>query len=217
MTGLDFLSNLQMDCAYRLLELTPEMVEQLKQHKLTFKAPAFSSDLVLCTESKTYKVRQVNQTNTLLLTDNSQQNSLTAFGSVESIFQLEDTDPILDLDGVPRYAGGVLSESAKTESLVELRSRCAMSDTQFDREWRANCGAQINNVACIIDSNTIHSTLSDILISSVAARLDLNGLKTAEVYNEMDTNDDVPIEIVDSVLKRFSETEERKLAARYID
>lgn len=55
---------------YRLLRLTPDLEEALNDGTLVFKSSTISREPILvgCTANKTYQLRQMNQSNTLLLT-----------------------------------------------------------------------------------------------------------------------------------------------------
>ena len=210
-------SKLQPRNSYRLLELPTDLLKYVETEEedkqLVLKASATSDVLVICTDSKTYKLRQMNQTNSLMLIrpsydsdDESIEPSITAFGNVLNFLEPVEVEGKVDFATVPKYLGHdiemVDSEGYILEAVEDLKARSAASDVEFYKAWFTNCGVEINNRAYLLDSKVINKVLSDILTSAVSAKLDFNNLSLRELSNAI--NGEEPVSVIESVLKRFA-------------
>ncbi|ANB11935.1 Dcc1p [Sugiyamaella lignohabitans] len=224
--SIEFYSQLEPDGFYRLLELTPELADILESGaSLSLKAPETDSHLILCTVSKTYRVRQMNQSNTLLLSDSrdlsfSSESSeappyLVAFGSASSYLEvIDEQSPKLSVESIPLYMGnGVISglhepnrpTSIHYESLGVLRSRAPLSDAEFNEKWRLQGGVEIDDIACRINDSLTHSIICDILATVIGSKLDLSAVNCIQLLPLL-PSDAEPLAVVEAVMARFSQS-----------
>lgn len=166
---------------YRLLRLTPDLEQALAEGTLVFKSSSISREPVLvgCTANKTYQLRQMNQSNTLLLarpfhdddddglaevdksaslasqldreTISRTPSSLLAFGAAHNFIEpVEMTSSLLNSLDIPLYhGGGQISRTPVKMSLEDLRMTAPMSDAQFDHQWKMAGGFESSGIACL--------------------------------------------------------------------
>ncbi|KAA8909741.1 hypothetical protein TRICI_004390 [Trichomonascus ciferrii] len=219
-----------------LLQLTPELQEALEAKKgerapgLILKAPQTDAGLVVCTGNKTFKLRKMNQTNTVLTVkthvkdsdddvemaeDGPYRRPLVAFGSVPYFLEPTEISGDIRYDRVPRYVGNgkvEVSDSMVKENVDSLRQRSAISDKEFYVSWYHNAGVEINGIACIISPSVLKTLLGELLAAVVAEGLEFKQLELHSVYkalNSGDTHDDdEPVDVVEAVLRRFCTIED---------
>lgn len=214
------ISRLQLDSSYKFMELTPELLNIIQENKekLYLKSPNGEADVVLCTSSKTYKIRQRNHSNTVLvmkekIADNTDENAqLIGYASLPSVFECHSVGPSIDTSGIPIYDG--ITEMNLSESLTidELKQRSAISEQEFDKIWFDSNGSSFNDYAILLDEAFISKTLHLLIMSITAADLDLDEMSIIEVYNSI--KEEAPsftIDIVESVLRKFSSNEKEPL------
>uniref|UniRef100_A0A060TCA2 ARAD1D34694p n=1 Tax=Blastobotrys adeninivorans TaxID=409370 RepID=A0A060TCA2_BLAAD len=206
--------------SYRLIELNETLINALESdpYGLHIKAPTGDCEPVLTTRSTTYRLRQVNQTNTLLVAEPQSEDgqhctSMLAFGTAPNCLEVQKIDPAVDVSSIPTYSGygkiSYPSDQVPPRTVEQLRACVAASDEEFDSIWRQRGGVEVNGVACILEGSVIKSLLSLILPSIQAAKLDFNSISAEEVYKAMDADDEEePLEIIRAIIAMFSKNDQ---------
>lgn len=182
---------------YKLLELTPDLLSYVTQNdnptyapssctnlmfllltkdpesRLKLMAPEPTSDLVLCTETKTYKVRELHHSNSLFAMDAS-TDQIQLLSNINTIWETQEIasqgasaageDKSELLDNVPRYYGahehsfgsekaangagaGAGLRRKRPESARLVRTRIPVSEAEFQELWRRHAGVEFNTAA----------------------------------------------------------------------
>lgn len=223
---VEFYSRVKPGSSYRLLQLTPELLKALEsnENQLKLKAPEENGGLlVVCTNEKTFKLRQMNQTNTLLamktrlvdddgdrITDkmSAVAKPLVAFGSIPYFLEPVEISGELQVSKIPKYLGNLKVENNELkirESVESLKSRSAISDEEFWKTWYYHGGTEIDGVACIIDTRVIKTLLDEILAAIVAEGLSFEQFELEQVYKGLnyEETDDEPMHVINSILLKF--------------
>jgi sister chromatid cohesion protein DCC1 len=193
---------------YRLLELSPRLLKAVETNShLQIKSSHNSGDVTLCTESKTFKLRQINQSNTLLIVNGEEveDNAVTAFGTASSFLEGQEIIGSIDLTTVPVYRGD--GEITKTESSIEetvesLRSRSPASNEEFEALWTQNIGVEVKGVACLLDNQMTSTILTDILLTAVSKKMSLNNVDRDLIVSQSSIEEDRPV--IEQVFRRFT-------------
>lgn len=198
---------------------------------LMLKASQTEGGLVVCTGNKTFKLRKMNQTNTVLTVkthvkdsdddvDMSEQGGsrhypLISFGSVPYFLEPTEISGDIRYDQVPRYVGNgkvEVKDGMVKESVEALKQRSAISDKEFYVSWYHNAGVEINGTACIISPSVLKTLLAELLTAVVAENLDFKQLQLHSVYKALNSDDDdddgEPVDVVEAVLRRFCTLED---------
>lgn len=158
------------DHKYKLIELLDDLVDYIKDGKgdLVLKSPALiKSHLVLCTDSQTFTVRQMNHSNSMLLMNDMSINklkkeydgpdsSLVAIDRFSSIHELTKLGGFIDTAGIAKYPGDEVS-SSKTMEQVEADS--PIDREHFYAQWYNICGSQVDGHAVILTPEYVTKSL----------------------------------------------------------
>lgn len=220
-------SKVRPGSSYRLLQLTPELQSALESKDgeaapgLTFKAPQTEAGLVVCTGDKTFKLRKMNQTNTVLtvkthvrdseddvdMSEGGSSRPLIAFGSVPYFLEATEISGDIRFEQVPRYLGSgriEVNDGMGKGSVAALKQRSAISDKEFYVSWYQNAGVEIDGVACIISPNVLKTLLGEMLTAVVADGLDFKQLQLHSVYKALTSDEEgEPVDVVEALLRRF--------------
>lgn len=182
------------DHVYKLMQLPSDLVEYLKQpgNTLQFKSPlSYSNHLVLCTQSTTYLVRQMNHSNTQLIvedllnqeigksvknlygdSDIEPSNDLLAVDLCSYIYELTPTEGAIETAGLPLYDGSVeLLFTNNPRTLEELKNDSPIAAENFTRRWHEANGCMIDNKAVILHSSFVTEALYALITVTVAEKL----------------------------------------------
>lgn len=224
-------SEIDKTSKYKLLELDPDLLEYLttsERPQLILKGPRNDSKLVLCTDTKTFKVREIQHSNSLFVM-RSGANDCRLLSNVPSSWETIDITGSNDhcddaFHNVPVYYGATgtnLQHDAKPtggsfgkpklerkrpETLVALKLRVPVSEAQFSQLWADRAGVELTDGRLYtLSDDVINDVLRDIL---VVVMKDIKSVDPALVYAQLAGADGGPYEepetVVESVIKKFS-------------
>ncbi|ODV82047.1 uncharacterized protein CANTADRAFT_87987 [Suhomyces tanzawaensis NRRL Y-17324] len=177
---------------YKFLQLPPDLLDHVKNNKdgqLLIKSSPLDHDrtdgnsnshLVVCTNDKTWKLRQMNHSNTVMLMNNMNVNKLGtevskpgpnqllgfALGSYE--YELSKSTGQLDISGLPRYPG----PQAQGMSYHELLQNTPISKREFEQKWFDLGGCEIDNQVYILTESYITEVLHHIITTLISQQFD---------------------------------------------
>lgn len=206
-------ANLNSDTSFRLIELSPELLEIIEndEEPIFIKASSEESDIVLCSKTKSFQIKQRNHSNTVMLMDSKNSceeekgGPFWGYSSQASVFECKPTSGKIDVRGIPIYDGqGNFKKGGLETSLEYLRENAPISDFEFDKAWFNLNGSSINGQAVILSHDFITRSLHVLIMSIMASNLDFNELSLIEVYKTLSEDDDYTIDVVETVLRKFS-------------
>lgn len=181
------------DDIYKLILLPKELLEYLKTpgKTLQFKSPILvKNQLVLCTESDTYQVRQMNHSNTQLIVEDLQSpriekrlrsnfgdvkldpNNLLAVGLCSYLYELSPFKGEIEIGDLPLYDGSsVLISSEPTKAMQELIDDSPIAAASFKKRWHDLCGSDIEGTAVILHPNFVTEALFALVSVTIAEEL----------------------------------------------
>ncbi|KAK6455882.1 sister chromatid cohesion protein Dcc1 [Scheffersomyces xylosifermentans] len=183
--------------AYKFLQLPPDLLAYIKDNKnqeLVIKSSTTNSgQLVVCSAKKTWKMRQMNHSNSVLLMDNAnvdhqnkciksivpnhevdQKNNLIGFSESTYEYELIETKGSIVIDDLPRYHGDELRDdtnntNARKISLSELMENSPISTEEFYKSWYELGGCDIGGQVYILSVEYITEVLF-ILITTLLSQ-----------------------------------------------
>ncbi|KAH3684921.1 hypothetical protein WICPIJ_004118 [Wickerhamomyces pijperi] len=228
--------NISLQPNFKLVELPSDLLETIDKtptEPVYFKATTTQDDVVICSSSKTYKLRQRNHSNTVLMTHeistalcvksgisekDKDHDVMCGYTALDSVFECHQTDGEIDIAGLPLYDGEhslAHFEESKSSyrflSVEELKESSAISEAEFADLWIKMNGSSINDMAVILTDDFITRGLHVILMSLMAAQVDLSEVSIIECYNLVNDNNDFSMDIVETILKKFSKTKQEPL------
>ncbi|CCH59942.1 hypothetical protein TBLA_0C01270 [Henningerozyma blattae CBS 6284] len=211
-------SQLEYDHGYKLIQLTPELLDALKSNNNALKFKQVQTDhegtmvddVILCSKNKSWNIKQKNHSNTVLLCKdeklNGNDNCIKGYGKCTYEYETRLTKGHINLNVIPIYDG---EEEEKLDScnFEELINQSGCSMEEGIKEWEEICGCVIDNHVCILGENYIHSVLHILLMSLMAEGYDMEsqGFLIAEGIESVqkDGNENEKSQVIESVIKRF--------------
>lgn len=155
---------------YGLLQLTPELEEALKTGNLYLRSDSSRQSVAACTDTQTFAVRRLNQTNTLLLSTQD-GDDVTAFGASSSLLEPTLSRGSVDLDSVAVYRRQkVLGPS---ESMDELRKRSMCSAAEFKSICEENAVFEYGGKVCKLEGEGIYLIANELISTMIGEGLGL--------------------------------------------
>ncbi|KAG4302993.1 hypothetical protein PCANB_000675 [Pneumocystis canis] len=193
-----------------LIELTDELLELLKTEKtscLTLKPDYDRHGTVLCSPSKTYFLRDVSQTNSLLLFQH-ENDGFSLLKDAKSYLEIIPIPVRINFKPfAPIYDGYNLhvSDMISLYTLPQVKRRIPASDEEIHRALTNSMCLVINGYLRQLSFNYILRVLQLILANAEAEEIPLDKLKldVLMVYIGSDELKDV----VELILRRFSRTQ----------
>lgn len=186
------------DYVYKLVQLNPEILQHIGQDdesKLLIKSPLDEkSHIVLCTNDKTWKIRQMNHSNNVLLlndmtingfekdvkhvvaSETEHRNKLLGIANLSYEYELTKTKGYVNVTDVPIYDG--TDESLKLGRKVvikEILLDSPISEVEFGREWFKLGGIEIQGQAAIMKRNFVTSAIETLITLLISQRIDCTG------------------------------------------
>ncbi|CCE62042.1 hypothetical protein TPHA_0B03700 [Tetrapisispora phaffii CBS 4417] len=223
-------TKLKNDYSYKLIQLTPDLLKILtnkeNRNSLQFKSVSRdlnnddetnqNNDVVLCSDDKTWLMRQMNHSNTVLLMkefipdEAPDSDKVPLFGTntapnkdylgfVRTTFEYETqliNNPLVNLNNIPIYNGEIefpkKSEKLHIKDKKTILKNSLCSREEFDRRWTNIGGCRINGYMCILSSDFMSKVLHIVLMSIMAESLDTKNLTIKDIYNAVnkDINED---------------------------
>lgn len=193
---------------FGLLQLTPVLVEALKSGELKIKSGQDRRAVVVCTSNKTFLLKKLNQSNSLLLST-PDEGKTVIFGSVGNLLEPSKGVGKIDWTGVPAWKA---SRSEMTLSALRLHSPC--SSEEFDLFWRQKPGVEVDGHAYIVSSDIVHLVLVDIVTSLVSLGEDLT-TSLEHVISVVDLPG-IPQEVIRATYEKFLSQESKSLDVNLI-
>lgn len=169
--SVNLYNQLEFDRGYRLLQLTDDLLEAFECGPVKFKALSNdASDVVLCSEKKTWLIKQKNHSNTVLLmkefvpTQTVAEDKISTFGlplpvSNWSGFSCQDNEleprlveGSIDVRQLDVYDGKEGSLERRI-TLTDFKNICPCSEREFNDKWYQIGGSIVQGSACILSES----------------------------------------------------------------
>ncbi|KYR02156.1 hypothetical protein DLAC_00960 [Tieghemostelium lacteum] len=209
---------------YKLLEVTPDILDNIKIHsKLTIKGSA-NEEAVLCTSNKTFTIKSGQTSNSLLLV--GEKNEITSI--LHSQLELIETKPRLNTllnvfqeggKGCLNSLSDLYSESDDTQYdtqlgvyLHDLFSSTQASDSEILQYLHDNhCFQLPHNKRYIKLSKRVEYKLIDLVLSEITINsFQLDDLPIPQLLSKMSPT--TPTFLIDHLLKKYSTKTGEKVA-----
>lgn len=189
---------------YKLIQLPPDVLSHIEHgsEPLQLKSsPGELTDLTLCTNNKSWRIRQMNHSNTVFLLndlnincmgqkiqhDSNKENEsnktietlnmLMGFASNSFEYELTSTPGSINADRLPIYDGNEFKPTGYSEKDLLLDS--PVSKNQFYKIWYDLCGCEVHGSAVILSRKFVTDFLS-VLIPVI---ISIDGAYSSEDYN----------------------------------
>lgn len=201
------------DHTYKFIQLTPELIGCMDRNvELTLKSGPDNATLNLVSDDKTWKLRQMNHTNSSLLMHKQTPDQLVGKINLLYEYELTSTDVSIDIQDLPIYYNKssveMLDEDKLNYSLDELINNTPISIKQFMELWYDLGGCEINQTCFVLSSAIIKSFLDSFLTIVIRDKYDYK----LEEYNidisvfkdkVLSTNPELTEEIISSLFHKF--------------
>lgn len=194
---------------YRVIQLLPEIREAFgeRNQELSIKASSHQSEIVLCTRSKTFRLRQKNHSNTVLVMK-QQDDALMGFTSLHSELEPMSVQGKIDISRIPVFRNArtyTQDENAPTVNEVLLQS--PISRLEFKKQWGEIAGCEVAGKAALLHPKTVTEILDLILSTVIANKKSFEQVIVVEIYEHVKLVDaTITFEMVQSVILKFSDS-----------
>lgn len=227
MTSLYQQLNYSPTHAYKLIQLPPDVVSYMKdnpQGQLLVKSPSTdkksantTNNLVVCTDNKTWKLRQMNKLSTVLVfddlsvsgrsmnfypgTDTDVGARMVGISQNSYEYELTETKGTLDVSYLPKYSPESLDTINPTITMKQLMEDSTISTGEFYRQWYDACGCEIDGYAYVLSTTFVTELLTLLIVTTLSE--DLKVFHAAKVFNVLASESHVTKEMVDTILNKF--------------
>ncbi|EGV66579.1 hypothetical protein CANTEDRAFT_100334 [Yamadazyma tenuis ATCC 10573] len=177
---------------YKLIQLPPELLSCIEaKSPLNIKSSRLKNDLTLVSQDKTWKLRQMDQTDTVLLMDcNVVPGSLVGLTNLPYEYELVSTKILIDVSKIPVYKGesslSTMSTDIVTCSLSKLIDDTPISTEEFYKEWYEVGGCEINGCCFVIDDSLVTKFLHTFLTVVISSKIDYkSGILDLEKFSAL--------------------------------
>ncbi|CAK7901957.1 sister chromatid cohesion protein Dcc1p [[Candida] anglica] len=216
------------DYSYKLVQLPADLLEYVKQQdaELTIKAPStVNNHMVLCTKNTTYKLRQMNHSNTVLLMNDLSvnkleksvkptfegvgqvtSNSLVSMATLSYEYEPTITKGYIETERLSVYNGTNTPIPEDQQITIQtLLEESPISTVQFYKEWYNKGGCEINGHAVILSRQLLTELISTLLTILISEGIDYNeSLGLDQVTSFLIKHDSsITSEIVNTVIQKF--------------
>lgn len=176
--------------SYKFLQLPSDVIDFLKtgQDELCIKSSETNDDLVLCSGDKTWKIKQMNHTNTALLmkeveksdseTDSESfvaDKNLVGLSSLSYEYELTQFQGKINIENLPVYDGTKESMAYKQDiTLEDLIDNSPISRGQFFTKWHLIGGCEVDGRAVVLADTMIVDFLTTFLTLIISEKIDYN-------------------------------------------
>ncbi|EMG47401.1 DCC1 Sister chromatid cohesion protein DCC1 [Candida maltosa Xu316] len=144
---------------YKLLQLPPSILSQLESGDVNLHIKSDIQSLALCTDSKTFKLRQMNHSNTVLLMNQHPDNKLIGYQKTSYEYELTEVAGVIDTSKIPVYEGGTSSSFSNSITIDQLKENSLCSEIEFQNNWYNLGGCEIDHKAYIMSRKVITELL----------------------------------------------------------
>lgn len=200
------------DHTYKLLQLTPDLLDYIKSNEhgelLLKSPPILKNHIVLVTDNKTWKMRQMNHSNSVLLLNNMKinklnktlehiipveepTNQLLGIANLAYEYELSKIPGYIEIGNLPTYDGNfeVANEIDSSRNVEALMNDSPISREEFYKEWYTLCGCEIEGKAVILSKEFITDGLQlliPILITKdIDYKSDAFNINISDISKEM--------------------------------
>ncbi|EGW30202.1 uncharacterized protein SPAPADRAFT_158781 [Spathaspora passalidarum NRRL Y-27907] len=205
---------------YKLLQLPPDLLTHLStssDSELLIKSDADASSVVICNNDTTWKLRQMNHSNTVVLLDNlnikhrdtslSETTNVLIGGDMCSYeYELTSTKGVINVDKIPVYDGDELQESI---TLDELSYDSLCSKNEFVNNWYELGGCEIMGKAYLLSPRLITEILYVIITYLISRKINYNNSFNLQDIKVVDEN--INESMVFSVLHKFGQVADNEV------
>ncbi|RKP29352.1 hypothetical protein METBISCDRAFT_18833 [Metschnikowia bicuspidata] len=218
---------------YKLMQLPKELLDYIKTSRnvLEFKSPALGRNhLVLCTESNTYTVRQMNHSNTQLLVEDlleprigksllntfglselESSNNLLVVGLCSYLYELTPTQGDIEIAGLQVYDGTEALLSVKTcKKFAELVNDSPIAARSFQKRWHQLCGSTVNDQAVILAPDFVCDALYALVSVTIAEELNVFTLDAMTTRMVRENRKFTP-SVVETICGKFCDPDDNRL------
>lgn len=214
--SLNLHERLSTDGSFRLLHLTPELLDVLKDgnSKLQFKAAGKDDndgDVVLCSRDETWLLRQKNHSNTVMLMHEftpEQETSLentfglprptsdfAGFARTTFEYETKKITGKINLESVPIYNGSLDfppsdDRGLPMKNMDDLLASSACSEKECLLQWAQMGGCVIKGYPCLLSSDFLSKALHVTLMSAMAESLNFSRLQLDETFEAVNKDMD---------------------------
>ncbi|CAI5760342.1 unnamed protein product [Candida verbasci] len=187
---------------YKLLQLPEELLENIENGNIdNLELKSNYESVVICNADKSWKVRQMNHSNTVLLMNKTGKNNLIGFQSAAYEYELNDNKPTISKT-IPVYN----NSNTSSISITELIQDSLCSPKEFESLFYDMNGVYIDGFAYIL-SNSIISELLYILITKLMS----NQLTVFEISDIEDIiTPPFKKSMLDTILHKFAKSVENR-------
>lgn len=173
---------------YKLIQLPPALTDYIKENEyesnenqLVIKSSkSIDNDLVLVNPDNTWKIRQMNHSNSVVLLNNMNVNKLNhsldhisstqdqlpdkllGITNLSYEYEISKVDGKIDISKLPDYDGSEII--GEYEILIDdFINDSLISRNQFLAKWYNYCGCEINNRAVILTSDFVSEILHNLI------------------------------------------------------
>lgn len=181
------------DDIYKLVQLPKKLLEYMKTpgNCLEFKSPeSAKNQLVLCTDSETYNVRQMNHSNTqFVVEDLSSENQtktlrysfgepllessqhLLAIGQCSYLYELTLSEGEIETQELPIYDGSEkLLEGFHIRTVEDVIKDSPIARKCFEKRWHSLCGSKVENRAVLLHPSFITEAIYALISVLIAEK-----------------------------------------------
>ncbi|KAL6719319.1 hypothetical protein ACLMJK_003558 [Lecanora helva] len=217
----------------RFLELPPSLLEVIQSQgapNLELKSTATQSsgtlddapaNAVLCTSNKTFKVRQVQSSNSVFVLqpisttqaskdDSLPSTSLSAIAQCPVTLELVPTSPSalsFVRKSIPAYPGaelGLSSDSSETRNRNAVLESCPFSSGEFDNAWKELCCFEQSALAWRPSASTLVGIWKSILSASILRCLSFDDKLPMNKLESIIEEDNFPDSLLRAVINRLT-------------
>lgn len=191
-------SYLTNDPAYKLIQLPPDLLEAVKSNEpLMFKEG--QPTIVLCSNDKTWSIRQNDHSNSVLHlkqfnsnSDSSNENDYSIISYANTTFELEPAlieNPTLDISRVPILNSFDSYDTIKTITFDNLIKNSPCSYNEGKSLFNKMNGCIIDNYCFILSNNYTTRLLNLFIMSLLAYNIDLDKFKEIDAIEAIYKDD----------------------------
>ncbi|KAK9377712.1 sister chromatid cohesion protein Dcc1 [Lipomyces chichibuensis] len=211
---------------YRLIQLEPGLLELLESPKeaahLQLKSAGPDAPAFLCGYSRTFQLRQISQSNTLLLLSSASSSETTDTVPDEvtldplyvtklpgGYLECIPSTPQIDLSFVPYYHGAELKEAKHSDvdlmlSRLDVTARVPVSEFEFQSAWISAMGVEIGGYAYRLSDDLVLRIVPTLMAAIQADGINFDTLRLTEVFEAIRKDEDEPAAVIEAILRRFS-------------
>lgn len=229
--SVNLYNKLNSENGYKLLQLPNDLIEAFEKGPVKFKSLSNeSSNVVLCSEDKTWLLKQRNHSNTVMLLREFAPNATIEAEVAEKVNTFGLPKPTADWAGFttldselePKLVSGSIDVTqldiydgtdvplTRKLSLEEFKNMCPCSEKEFTEKWFDVAGCVVDGSACLLSERFMLKALHIILITCMAESFDINELSIDKLVDALqkDTTDGKPNvytkNVITTVIRKFS-------------